>query len=103
VRTFAYLGGVTELLVPDNLKSGVTGPHRYEPDLKPTYQEMAAHYGVAVIPARVRKPRDKAKVEVGVQVVKRWILARRRHHTFFSLTELNAALRALLLCRIPPA
>jgi len=96
VRTFTYLGGVTELLVPDNLKSGITGPHRYEPDLNPTYQEMAAHYGVAVIPARVRKPRDKAKVDVGVQVVERWILARLRHHPFFSLTDLNAALRALL-------
>jgi transposase len=96
VRTFAYLGGVPELLVPDNLKSGVTAAHRYEPDLNPTYQDLAAHYGVAVIPARVRKPRDKAKAEVGVQVVERWILARLRHHTFFSLTELNAALRALL-------
>lgn len=96
VRTFVYLGGVPEILVPDNLKSGVTSPHRYEPDLNPSYAEMAAHYGVAVLPARVRKPRDKAKVEVGVQVVERWLLARLRHHTFFSLAELNTALQALL-------
>jgi transposase len=96
VRTFAYLGGVPELLVPDNLKSGVTAAHRYEPDLNPTYQELSAHYGIAVVPARVRKPRDKAKVEVGVQVVERWILARLRHHTFFSLGELNTVIHALL-------
>lgn len=95
-RTLAYLGGVPERLVPDNLKSGVTAAHRYEPDLNPTYQELSAHYGIAVVPARVRKPRDKAKVEVGVQVVERWLLARLRHHTFFSLGELNTVIRALL-------
>jgi transposase len=96
VRTFAYFGGVTELLVPDNLRSGVHKTCRYEPDLNPTYQDLCAHYGVAVIPARVRRPRDKAKVEVGVQVVERWILARLRHAQFFSLPELNATLRRLL-------
>jgi transposase len=96
VRAFTFFGGVPELLVPDNLKSGVTQAHRYEPDLNPTYQEMAAHYGVAVLPARVRKPRDKAKVESGVLVVERWILARLRHHTFFSLADLNTTLRSLL-------
>jgi transposase len=96
VRAFIAFGGVPELLVPDNVKSGVTQAHRYEPDLNPTYQEMAAHYGVAVLPARVRKPRDKAKVESGVLVVERWILARLRHHTFFSLAELNTAIRSLL-------
>ena len=95
-RTFNYLGAVPEVVVPDNLKSGVTTAHRYEPDLNPTYQEMAAHYGVAVVPARARKPRDKAKAEVGVQIVERWILARLRHHTFFSLTELNVAIGQLL-------
>ena len=67
-RAFAYLGGVPEIVVPDNLKSGVTKAHRYEPDLNPTYQDMAVHYNVAVIPARSAKPRDKAKVEQGVQL-----------------------------------
>jgi len=95
-RAFAFFGGVTEILVPDNLKSGVTRAHRYEPDLNPTYAEMAAHYGVAILPTRVRKPRDKAKVEVAVQVVERWILARLRNQVFFSLEELNRAIAALL-------
>jgi transposase len=84
------------VVVPDNLKSGVKHPSRYEPDLNPPYQELARHYGFAVIPARVRRPRDKAKVEVGVQVVERWILARLRHQTFFSLASLNQAIRLLL-------
>jgi len=96
VRAFTFMGGVTALLVPDNLKSGVTRACRYEPDLNPTYADMAAHYGVAVIPARPYKPKDKAKVEVGVQIVERWILARLRHRTFFSLAELNSAIRELL-------
>jgi transposase len=96
VRAFAFMGGVTEIIVPDNLKSGVTKACFYEPDLNPTYQDMASHYGCAVIPARVRAPRDKAKVEVGVQVVERWILARIRKTTFFSLAELNTAIRELL-------
>lgn len=95
-RAFAYCGGVPELVVPDNLRAGVRQAHRYEPDLNPTYAEMAAHYGVAVVPARVRKPRDKAKVEVGVQVVERWILAALRHRQFFCLGELNAAIGQLL-------
>ena len=95
-RAFAFIGGVTETVVPDNLKSGVTRSHRYEPDLNPTYAEMAAHYGTTVLPARVAKPRDKAKVEVGVQIVERWILARLRHQTFFSLDELNRAIAELL-------
>lgn len=96
VRTFAFLGGVVEVIVPDNLRAGVSQAHRYEPDLNPTYQAMADHYGVAVIPARVRKPRDKAKAEAGVQVVERWILAALRHRRFFSLSELNQAIKALL-------
>jgi len=97
VRALAFLGGVPELLVPDNLKAGVTSPNLYEPDLNPTYQDFASHYGVAVVPTRVRKPRDKAKVEVGVQVVERWILARLRDRTFFSLADLNQAIAALLV------
>lgn len=96
VRALSFLGGVPEVLVPDNLKAGVKSPDRYEPDLNPSYQEFARHYGVAMVPARVRKPKDKAKVESGVQVVERWILARLRNHTFFSLTELNRTIRELL-------
>ena len=92
VRTFAALGGVPEIVVPDNLKAAVTRAHRYEPEINRTYADLAQHYGFAIIPARAAKPRDKAKVEVGVQVVERWILARLRHHTFFSLAEVNAAI-----------
>jgi transposase len=97
VRTFAALGGVPEIVVPDNLKAAVTRAHRYEPELNRTYADLAHHYGVAVIPARAAKPRDKAKVEVGVQVVERWIVARLRHHTFFALADVNAAIHPLLL------
>lgn len=96
VRCFTYLGGVPEVVVPDNLRAGVARAHRYEPDINPTYQDLATHYGVAIIPARVRRPRDKAKAEVGVQVVERWILAALRHRQCFSLAELNRAIRALL-------
>ena len=96
VRTFAALGGVPEIVVPDNLKAAVTRAHRYEPEINRTYAALAQHYGFAIIPARAAKPRDKAKVEVGVQVVERWILARLRHHTFFSLIEVNAAIPPLL-------
>lgn len=96
VGAMEYIGGCPEVLVPDNLKTGVKQPSRYEPDLNPTYQEMAMHYGVAVIPARVRKPRDKAKVEAGVLVVERWILAALRKRTFFSIGELNKAIKELL-------
>ena len=96
VRTFEALGGVPEVVVPDNLKAAVTRTHRYAPDLNRTYLDLASHYHVAIIPARAARPRDKAKVEVGVQVVERWILARLRHHTFFALAEVNAAIRTLL-------
>jgi transposase len=96
VRTFAALGGVPEIVVPDNLKAAVTRAHRYEPEINRTYAALAQHYGFAIIPARAAKPRDKAKVEVGVQVVERWMLARLRHHTFFALAEVNAALQPLL-------
>jgi len=96
VRAFEYYGGTTDELIPDNLKSGVTYACFYEPYLNTTYEKMAAHYGMAVLPARVRKPRDRAKVEAGVLVVTRWILARLRNRTFFSLAELNEEIRALL-------
>ncbi|MEJ2755833.1 MAG: IS21 family transposase [Gammaproteobacteria bacterium] len=97
VRAFNYLGGVPELVVPDNLRAGVSKAHRYEPDINPTYQDMATHYGVTILPARARHPRDKAKVENGVLVVERWILAALRHRQLFSLAELNAAIKALLV------
>jgi transposase len=96
VRALEYFDGVTQAIVPDNLKSGVRRACRYEPDLNPSYQDFAEHYSVAILPARVRKPRDKAKVEVAVQGIERWILAPLRHCTFFSLAELNAALREQL-------
>ena len=96
VRMFKYFGGVPQVVVPDNLTSGVSRACRYEPDLNPTYQELATHYGVAVVPTRKGKPRDKAKVETGVQVAERWILAPLRNHTFHSLGELNREIRRLL-------
>jgi transposase len=96
VRCFEFLGGVTELLVPDNLKSGVTTPNFFDPDLNPTYHDLARHYGTLILPARAGKPRDKAKVEAGVLLAQRWILARLRHQRFFSLSELNRAIHPLL-------
>jgi transposase len=96
VRAFAFFGGVPELAIPDNLRSGVSKAHRYEPDLNPTYLDLASHYGVAVLPARVRKPRDKAKAEAGVLLVERWILAALRNRTFFSLEEVNREIARLL-------
>jgi len=95
-RAFTFFGGVTEVLVPDNTKTGVKHACFYEPDINPTYLNMARHYGTVVIPARVRKPKDKAKVESAVQIVERWILAPLRNHTFFSLGQLNESIRALL-------
>ncbi|MCL0104892.1 IS21 family transposase, partial [Dehalococcoidia bacterium] len=96
VRAFRYFGCVPRLVVPDNLKSGVKNPCFYEPELNPTYADMAQHYGCAVLPARPRKVRDKAKVEAGVLIAQRWILAVLRHRTFFSLEELNAAIHECL-------
>jgi transposase len=96
VSAFASMGGVARQIVCDNLKAGVTAASRYEPGISRTYQDMASHYGTAILPARVRKPRDKAKVEVGVQVVQRWVLARLRHRRFHSLAELNGAIRELI-------
>ena len=95
-RAFRFFGGVHELIIPDNLKSGITRPCRYEPQPNATYQELANHYGTAILPARVRKPRDKAKVEKGVQDIERQILAALRHRQFFSLTDLNEAIAELL-------
>ncbi len=92
VRSFEFFGGVPEILVPDNTKCGVTHPCRYEPDLNPTYADMASHYGCAVIPARSAKPRDKAKVESAVQQVERWVIAPLRHRAFHSLAEANQAI-----------
>jgi transposase len=96
VRAFAYFGGVARQTVSDNLKAGITKACFHEPVVNRTYADMARHYSTAIVPARPYKPRDKAKVEVGVQVVGRWVLARLRHRRFFSLAELNAAIRALL-------
>jgi len=96
VRTFSFFGGVPEAVVPDNLKSGVSKVCRYEPDINPTYHDLANHYQTVVLPARARKPRDKAKAEAGVLLVERWILARLRKHSFFSLPELNSAIKGLL-------
>jgi transposase len=95
-RMFAYFGGVTTAIVCDQLKSGVTLPCRYEPGLQRTYEEFAAHVGTTILPARPKKPRDKAKIEVAVQVAERWILARLRHETFFTLAALNARIAELL-------
>lgn len=96
VRALEFFGGSPRLWIPDNLKSAVTTPHRYEPLLNRTYEELAAHHGAAVYPARAYKPRDKAKAEAGVLLAERWILARLRHHTFFSLAGSNAAVWPLL-------
>ena len=91
-RALAFLGGVPQCIVPDNLKAGVTDPCRYEPGINPSYQEFAEHYGVAIVPARPYKPRDKAKVEKAVQEVERQVLAPLRHEPFSNLSELNAAI-----------
>src|SRR5206468_9876197 len=96
VAMLTFLGGAPRQLVSDNLRAGITRACFYEPLVNRTYADMASHYGTAVIPARPYKPRDKAKVEVGVQVVQRWILARLRNRRFFSLVELNQAIRELV-------
>lgn len=97
VRALNFFQGCPEVLVPDNLKSGVTRAHRYDPDLNRSYSDMAQFYGIAVVPARVAKARDKALAENGVQRVEQWILARLRDHPFFSLGELNAHIQRLLV------
>ncbi|QDE67336.1 IS21 family transposase [Myxococcus xanthus] len=96
VRAMAFFGGVPELVVPDNLKSGVTRAHRYEPEENPTYANLARHYGFAILPARPRRPRDKAKVEAAVLVAERWILAVLRNRRFSGLHEVREAIRPLL-------
>lgn len=96
VNAFAFFGGVPQLIVPDNLKSGVKHADRYEPILNTTYQEMASYYGAAVMPTRPRKPRDKPKVEAGVLLAERWILTALRHRRFFSVAEINQAIQELL-------
>lgn len=96
VRAFEFIGGITDIVVPDNTKTGVSKACRYDPVLNPSYQQLASHYRTAIIPTRPVKPKDKAKVEVGVQIVERWILAKLRHHTFFSLAQLNEHIRVLL-------
>lgn len=97
IRAFEYFGGLARLIVPDNAKTGVHKACRYEPDLNPTYSEMATHYSVAVLPARPRRPRDKAKVENAVQVVQRWIIAALRKRRFYSLGDANEAISELLV------
>jgi transposase len=96
VHAIEYFQRVPRVLVPDNLRSGVSQACKYEPELNPTYTDMAEHYGCAVIPARPYRPRDKAKVETGVLIAQRWILAVLRHRTFYSLAEINAAIRQCL-------
>ena len=93
VRMLEYFQGTTAIWVPDNLKSGITTPNRYEPEVNRTYAELAQHYRAVVIPARVRAPKDKPKAEVSIQIAQRWILAVLRHQTFFTLADLNAAIR----------
>ncbi|MBI9060328.1 MAG: IS21 family transposase [Labilibaculum sp.] len=96
VRALEYFGGVMKIVVPDNLKTGVTKPNYYEPDINPAYQELAEYYQFAVLPARVRKPRDKGPAENGVQNVERWIIAPLRKRQFFSVSEVNEAIKELL-------
>jgi transposase len=90
------IGGVPKAVVCDNLKAGVTAACRYEPGINRTYQELAEHYDTAILPARPRKPRDKAKVEVAVQIVQRFVLARLRNRRFFSLQELNVRISLIV-------
>lgn len=96
VRAFEFFGGTTTIVIPDNLKSAVSKACRYEPDLNRSYQALAEHYSLVVIPARPRKPKDKSKAENGVLLVERWVLAKLRHETFFTLAALNARIKELV-------
>lgn len=96
INMFEYYGGVTEMIVPDNLKSGVTKAHRYDPDLNANYQRFSEHYSVAIVPARVASPKDKSLVEIGVNIVEKQILAALRNMTFSSLGEINAEIKKRL-------
>lgn len=102
VRAFAYFGGVARQTVSDNLKAGITRACFHEPMVNRTYADLARHYRTAIVPARPYRPRDKAKVELRVQIVGRWILARLRNRRFFSLAALNEAIHALLVELRPP-
>ena len=103
MRLRASSAGCRGLVVCDNLKAGVTAACRYEPGINRTYQDLATHYGTTILPTRLRKPRDKAKVEVAVLIVERWILARLRDRRFFSLAELNVAIARTARCaQCPP-
>lgn len=95
IHAYEYFQGVAEITVPDQPRTSVKNPCRYEPDINPTYLEMSQHYGTVIIPARPREPRDKAKAECGVLVAQRWILAKLRKYTFFSIPEANVAVREL--------
>ena len=97
VKAYEFLGGVTEITVTDNLRSGVTKADRFEPVVNRSYLDMATHYGTVIIPARPRKPKDKAKVEVAVQVAQRWIIAVLRRRTFYNMADLNDAIAELLV------
>jgi transposase len=97
IRAFEFFGGVPAILVPEHLKAGVTRSCRYGPDINPTYHDLSVHYGTVVIPARPKKPKDKAKVENAVLIAERWILAALRHHRFFSLNQANEAVREKLI------
>lgn len=96
MRALTFFGGVPDQIVPDNLKSGVTKAYHYDPDINESYSDFASHYGTAILPARSRKPKDKAKVETSVKIVGMWILARIRNEKFFTLAELNERIRFLL-------
>jgi len=97
VRMFEYFGATPIVVVPDQLRSAVKGPDRYDPEINPTYADLARHYEVAIVPARAGEPRDKAKVEGGVRIAQRWIMACLRNRVFFALEELNAAIGELLV------
>ena len=96
VQALNYFGGIPEIIVPDNLLSAVSKPHRYDPKINASYLQLAEHYQTAIIPARPLKPKDKSKAEIGVQVVERWVMARLRHQQFFTLSSLNQAIRLLV-------
>jgi len=96
IHAYEYFHGVPAITIPDNTKTAVTDPCRYEPDINPTYLDLARHYDTAILPARPRKPRDKAKVENAVLVAQRWILAKLRNHRFFSVAQANEAVRDLV-------
>lgn len=96
IRMWAYFGGVSKMVVPDNLKSGVSKAHRYDPDINANYQHVSEHYGFAIVPARAGEPKDKAKVENAVGCIERQILAPLRHATFTSIAEIKAAVKPRL-------